>query len=293
MSRPVTRLGALALAVTLALASPPSEAIAPVLMLLIKKIAQQAAKSMIKDALLSGLSGMGCKGIALANALEAFDLRRGPGGLGGMLGGMPKMPAGMAMPSMPAGMSMPTMPLGMAMPNMPAGLGMAMAGGLGQGAIPADIAAKMGAMMPNGGQLPTGMALDPDQMAMMARMQQSMSQPLSPTETLATIDELSDLGFLPKAMQTELKECMLFLPASIPALGMGMGMLKPRIPQLRQARAEMQALSLAEQDEVAAALVQEMKPLSSEERVALLESLDSGFFPPRVSQGVKTGLAAR
>ena len=60
------------------------------------------------------------------------------------------------------------------------------------------------------------------------------------------------------------KECMVLVPATVPALGMGMGMLKPMIPQLRQARAEMRALSPAEQ------------------RSALLENLDSGFFPPRV-----------
>ena len=32
---------------------------------------------MLKDMLLSGLRDMGCKGIALANALEALDLRKG------------------------------------------------------------------------------------------------------------------------------------------------------------------------------------------------------------------------
>ena len=62
------------------------------------------------------------------------------------------------------------------------------------------------------------------------------------------------------------KECMVLVPATLPALGMGMGMgmLKTMIPQLRQARAEMRALSPAVQ------------------RLALLENLDSGFFPPRV-----------
>jgi hypothetical protein len=124
-------------------------------------------------------------------------------------------------------------------------------------------------------------------------MQQAMSEPLSPPETLATMDELFELGFLPKAMQTELKECMVLVPATIPALGMGMGMLKPMIPQLRQARAELQALSPAEQDEVADMLAQEMQSLPAEQGTALRETIDSGFFPPRVSEGVKTRLAAK
>ena len=264
MTRRMFRVGSLALAAALALASPPSEAIAPVLLLLIKQIAQDAAKSMIKDALLSGLSGMGCKGIALANALQAFDLRSAAGGAGGMMG----MRGGM--------------------PNLPAGIGLGLGGGM-----PPEMAAKMDALMPNAGQLPPGMALAPDQMAMMARMQQAMGQPLSPPETLATIDELFDLGFLPKAIQTEFKECMVLVPASIPALGMGMGMMKPMIPQLRQAREQVRALSPQEQDEVAAALVEQIKPLPADERASLLEYLDSGFFPLRIVAAAKEGAAAR
>lgn len=296
MNKRAARFGVLTLAVAVAWAPAPSEAIAPALLLLVKQAVKQAATTMIKDALLSSLSGMGCKGIALANALEAFDLRSAAGGTGGMLGGLPKMPPGMTMPNLPAGMSMPGMPAGMGLPQLPGGMAMpnlpgAMGlPGLPQG-IPADVAAKMRAMVPNNaGQLPPGLALDPDQMAMMAQMQQAMSQPLSPPETLATLDELFELGFLPKAIQAELKECMVVLPATLPALGMGLGMLKPMIPQLRQARAELHALSPAEQDEVAAALLQEIKALPADQRAALVEHLDSGFFPPRVSAGVKVGL---
>ncbi len=242
----------LALIAALALAPPPSEAIAPVLLLFIKQIAQQAATSMIKDTMLSALSGMGCKGIALANALQGFDLRRAAGA-SPALGGMPRMPAGMA--------------------------------------IPPEMMAQMRAMMPNANQLPPG--LDADQAALMAQVLGSMGQPLSPAETLATIDELFDLGFMPRAAQSEFKQCMLLLPETIPALGMGMGMLKPMIPQLQQARREMNALSPAEQDEVAVALAQEIRPLPAEQRAAALEYFESGFFPARIARGVKAGLGAR
>ena len=287
MNRHVARLAALLLAATLAVAPAPGAAIAPVLLLMIKEIAKQAAQSMIKDALLSSLSGLGCKGIALQNALALFDLRGAAGGAGGMLAGMPKMPAGMAMPTLPAGMTMPSMP------GMPAGAGFA-AGALQQGAgVPPEMEAKMRALMPGAGQMPPGMAMDADQMAMMAGVMQAMSRPLSPGETLATIDELFALGFLPKAMQTELKECMVLVPAAAPALGMGMGMLKPILPKLQQARAELYALPPQEQDEVAAALVQQMKPLAPDERAALLEHIESGFFPPRIAAGVKAATAGR
>jgi hypothetical protein len=257
------------------------------LLFMVKQIAQQAATSMIKDALLSSLDGMGCKGIALSNALAALDMRGG--GAGALLGGMPKLPAMPNMPGMPNMAGIPGMP---GMPTLPGGVGMPV-GGLTQGmAIPPEMAAKMGAMMPGVGQLPPGMGLGPEQMAMMAQVQRSMSEPLSPAETLATIDELFELGFLPKSIQGEFKECMVLVPATIPALGMGMGMMKPMIPQLRQARDEMRALSPSEQDEIATVLAQELRALPADQRAALLEHLDSGFFPPRVAQGAKAGLAA-
>ena len=150
------------------------------------------------------------------------------------------------------------------------------------GAVPPEAAAMMAqltAMMPPGMAPPVGAPGAP-----------GLGPPLSPRETVATIDELTELGFLPKPMQSELKQCMTLVPAAVPALGMGMGMLKPVVPQLRQARAEMQALSPAEQDEVAAAFVQEARALSREERAAFAEHLDSGFFPPRIAATVKRHL---
>jgi hypothetical protein len=274
MIRPTRQARTIALAVALWL--PVSTfAIAPALLLFIKQMAQEAAMSMIKDTLLSGLSGMGCKGIALSNALAMLDRP-------GVPGGMPKLPAG-GMPGMPAG----------GLPGMPEG-GLPGLGGMPtMTGMPPEMMAKMSAMLPGGGQLPPGMAMDPDQIATIARMQQAMNQPLAVPETLATIDELFELGFMPPAIQTEFKQCMLLVPATIPALGMGMGLLKPMIPQLRQARDEMRALSPAEQDELAAALAQELKALPADERAALVEQLDAGFFPARVGQGVKARLSGR
>ena len=148
-------------------------------------------------------------------------------------------------------------------------------------------------LMPSASELPAGAGPGPDQRATLANLQQSMSQPLSPPETIATIDELADLGFLPKSVQGELKQCMVVLPTSIPALGMAMGMLKPVVPQLRQAQAGLQALSPAELDEVAAALAAQIAPLPAEQRAEFTEFLGSGFFPPRVVTGAKARLAAK
>ena len=288
MSTRVARFSALALAGAMALVPAPSEAIAPLLLVVLRQIAQDAAKSMLKDMLLSSLRDTGCKGMALADALEGVDLRSAASGAGRRLGGgMPALPAGMAMPNLAGAMG--------GGPKLPAGLGMATGGGLPQG-IPADVAAKMSSMFPGVsgmGQLPAGMALDPDQMAGLASIQQAMSQPLSPPETLATIDALFEVGFLPQAMHAELKQCMLLVPAATQALGMGMAMLKPMIAQLRQAREELHALPAAEQDEVAAALAQDLKALPASERTAAIEYFDSGFFPKRVSEGVKARLAGR
>ncbi len=256
---------ALTLAVALALLPVTSNALAPALLFMVKQIAQQAATSMIKNALLSSLAGMGCKGIALTNAINTLDVRKG-GGLAGV-GAVPGMPAGMSMPGMPGA----------------AGLG-------GAGALPPDLEGAMRDRMPSVDRLPAGAINDPRQAAMMARVQQSMAQPLTLPETLATIDDMTALGFFPQAMQAEFKECLQLVPASVPAVGMAMGILKPMIPQLRQAREQMHALSPAEQDEVAAALVQEVQPMPAAQRTAFVEHLDSGFFPERIAAAVKRKL---
>lgn len=245
-----TRTMALAIALLMPL---PTLALAPGLLLFVKQLVQDAVATMVRDTLLSGLAGMGCKGIALSNALAGLD----PRGAAGVMG---KLPAG-------------------GMPKL--------------ADMPPEMVAQMKAMMPGAGQLPADMALDPEMAAALARMQQTMHEPLSVPETLATIDTLFELGFLPAAVQSEFKQCMVLVPATIPALGMGMGLLKPMIPQLQQARAELHALGPAEQDEVAAALAQEMRALPAEQRAALLEHVESSFFPARIGEGVKARLVGR
>lgn len=283
-----------ATAIALALVPAPSNAIAPVILALAKQFVQQALQSTLKDMLLGSLRDSGCKGIALANALSALDMRSAGMSLPA---GMPSLPGGAAGLALPqaggalAGGASGMLPGGMAgmLPGGMAGMAGMLPGGAGAlgGVDPAVMAAMMERMAPGGvAGLP---AMDP---ALMAQAQQLMGQPpLSPTETLATIDELGELGFLPPAMRAELKECMVVLPQTAAALGMGM--LKPMLPQLREARTEMQALSPSEQDELAAAMASELKSISGDDRKLFLEQLGSGFFPPRVAEGVRQWLGRR
>jgi hypothetical protein len=228
-----------------------SAALSPAVALMIKQIVQDAVTTSLKDILLGSLRDMGCKGIALSNGLAALDARGGgAAALRGMAGGLPGLPG--------AGGAMPTS----GMPGM------------------ADLAR----------MLPPGTALPPEQAAMLAQMQRAMAQPLSPAQTLATMDEMVELGLLPRPIQAEMKECMVLLPQTASALGMGMGLLQPMLPELRAAREQMRALPPAEQEEMAALMAQELKAVPAAERALFLEQIDAGFFPPAVAAGVKARL---
>jgi hypothetical protein len=219
---------------------------------LIKQFVQEAVTSSLKDMLIGSLRDMGCKGIALGNALTALDARGGAAGLRGMAGmqGMAGMPDMANLPNVPG------------MPSM-------------------------------ANMLPPGTALPPEQAAMLAQLQGAMARPLTPAQTLVAMDELTELGLLPRPVQAEMKECMTLLPQTAPALGAAMGMLQPMLPQLREARDQMRALSPAEQDEFAATMAQELKAVPADERQPFMEQLDAGFFPPAVAAGVKARLGVK
>jgi len=246
------------LAATLLLVPLQGQALAPVVAAMIKQIVQQSLTSGLKDMLLGSVRDLGCKGIALSNALTALDARGGAVTLRGMAGGMPAV-TGMAGMAGMAGM--PTMPGMPAMTGLPT--------------------------------LPAGTALPPEQAEMLAQVQRAMAQPLSPSQTLGAMDEMAELGLLPRTVQTELKECMVLLPQTAPMLGMAMGMLAPVLPKLRDAREQMRALSPAEQDEVAATMAQELQAVPADERKQFVEQLDAGFFPPAVAAGVKIRLGVK
>ena len=143
----------------------------------------------------------------------------------------------------------------------------------GMGGMPPEMAAQMAGMMAGGG-------LDAEQSASVAELQRLMGAPLSPLETIATINEMSELGLLSAAISTELKECLLLLPQSAP--GMAMGMMKPMLSQIREARDEMRTLLPTEQDELAASLAEEFDKVPAADRKRMLTEWGGGLFPPRV-----------
>ena len=272
MKTPAVRSALTTVAITLALVATPSQAIAPLLALLGKQLLQDMVMTTAKSMLMNSLRGTGCKGTALANALDSFGSLKG-GGLGA-LRGLPGAAGVGGIPAMPA---MPGMP---AVPGMAGMTGMTGMGGMsGMSGMPPDMAAQMTGVV--AGRMPGG-GLDAEQSASIAELQQLMGAPLSPLETIATIDEMSEIGLLSAAMRTELKECLLLLPQSAPAMGMAMGMMKPMLPKFREARDEMRALSPVEQDELAASLAEEFDKVPAADRKRMLTELGGGLFPPRV-----------
>ena len=75
---------------------------------------------------------------------------------------------------------------------------------------------------------------------------------------------------------------MLVLPQSAPAMSMAMLMMKPMLPQMREARREMQALKPAEQEELAASLALELDQFPAGQRKRMLAELGGGLLPARV-----------
>jgi hypothetical protein len=196
------------------------------------------------------------------------------------------MPAGVGMPGMAGMAGMPGMAAAGAMPMLPGGLPSA-----GTAGVDPAVAGMLGGLATSGmASMPPGTGMDAEQMAMMQRMLASMGQPLSPPETLAAIDQLGEIGLMPPQMLTEMKECMVLLPQSAPALGMAMGMFKPVLPQLREARQQMHALPPGDQDELAATLAHELQSVSADDRKAFVDSLSGGFFPSSVVDGLKVQL---
>lgn len=284
---------ATALAAAVLMGGAPVHAVLPLIAGLGKQIVQHMLIDGVKSQLMGSLSGMGCKGAALASVLA--------GGKGALMPGLP----GAAMPpGMPSGMSMPA---GMPMPGALPGAGEARSipaarGGVGilnapPGTDPRtmDMSHLMAmAQQQMGGR---GMAtMTPEQMAQvnasMAAMQQAMAQPLSRSETLEVFDELAALGVMTPAMQSEVHDCVTLAPPSVTAsLGMSGAMVKNMmLPQLRAAHERMANLQPEEREQLANEIAQAMKDASPADRKAFQEGFGTGFFPPDVVSAVKAQL---
>lgn len=230
----------------------------------------------IKSQLIGSLGDMGCKGAALASVLSSTT-----GGGSGLAGGVAALSGGM--PGMPAGL--PGMPVAGAMTIAP-------------GALGAMGSPQMMAMLEQFSARGTGAmpAMSPEQAAQMqagmVAMQQAMAQPLSRSETLAVFDELAELGVMTPAMRSEVRDCvMLAPPSSSAALGMSGSMVKNMVlPPLRDARAQMAALTPEQREQLAGEIAQALAEASPEDRKAFQEGFAAGFFPPDVVDAVKAKL---
>jgi hypothetical protein len=69
--------------------------------------------------------------------------------------------------------------------------------------------------------------------------------------------------------------------------------MKPMLPQLREAREQMRALSPEEQDEMVTMLGQEFDKVSPDDRKAMLGEIGNGLFPPRVVEGLNRRYAIK
>ena len=255
MSRPI-RLAVVACA-ALIFAWPAGAAL-PVA-LLGKQILKQMIIDTVKGQLMGSLANMGCKGAALAGAISTLDVARARpmdavrGALPGMVGGTP-------------------------------GMGMTM--------DPAQLSALMAQMQ----TMPGMPAMTPEQAQQMqqglAMVQSAMANPLSRAETLAVFDELAALGLMSEAMKSEARDCLtLAPPGSERGVGMAGAMIKQTVlPALRDAKAQMAALSPDEQDQLVAVMTEELRNAAPEDRKSFFEGIGAGFFPPGVVERVKVGV---
>ena len=243
----------------------------------------------IKSQLIGSLGDMGCKGAALASVLSSTT-----GGGSGLAGGVAALSGGI--PGMPAGLPGLTgaMPPAGGMPGMPVAGAMTIA----PGALGAMGSPQMMAMLEQFSARGTGAmpAMSPEHAAQMqagmVAMQQAMAQPLSRSETLAVFDELAELGVMTPAMRSEVRDCvMLAPPSSSAALGMSGSMVKNMVlPPLRDARAQMAALTPEQREQLAGEIAQALAEASPEDRKAFQEGFAAGFFPPDVVDAVKAKL---
>jgi hypothetical protein len=269
------------LVLALLIRATPGSAVVTVIASLGKEILQNVVFGSVKNEFIGSLSGMGCKGAALAGLISTASSARG-----GLPGAM--IPGG----QLPSAGGM--------------GMGAARAGGVPSGAMPMI---GMGAMDPvmmsqmaklqqqMGGAMPGRPAMSPEQMAKMqeamATMQGAMAQPLSREETMAVFDELAFLGLLTEPMRAEARDCIALAPPGAgDSIGVAGAMLKTMVlPALRQAKERMAALSLEEQQQLADGMLEALNNASPGDRKAFLEGFGAGFFPPSVVEQVRAKVA--
>jgi hypothetical protein len=271
-----------------------------------KQIIQNMIMSEVKSHLIGTLARQGCKGaklIALFSEAERLNLTKT--GAAGLAGGM-MPPTGMARGGIPPGMpggipgAMPGGAGGGAALAPPSGMmGIGRGGGPGivsggqagfNGPSGPDLAALMARMQQQAGG--RGQQMTPEQLQqvsqMMGQMQQSMSHPLSRTETLEVFEQLKGMGMLPDDMYSEARDCIMLADESaLQGIGSTGAMFKSVVlPQLVEMKSKLAALPPEQREQLADQLSQALREATPSDRKAFREGLGKGFFPPEVIEKI-------
>lgn len=285
------------LALSIALFPLTSGAIFPVAMFG-KEILQNIIFGEVKNQMIGSLANMGCKGARLASVISSASagMNSGgglPGGMpGGGMGGMPGGGKG-GMPGGGPGGGM-AMPNGMKSPSKGVSLRAARTDGIPT-MTPEQAQAMMAHGMPDPAQIlqMMGQSVPPEQAAEMQQamsgLQESMSHPLSRTETIEVFDEMASLGVMTNEMRSEARDCILLAPpGSENAIGSSGAMIKNTVlPALRDARQQMNNLTPEEQSLLTDGLVDSLQHTSVRDRDLFLEGFGAGFFPAPVVESVR------
>jgi hypothetical protein len=236
-----------------------------------KQILQNLIFGSVKNELIGGLAGMGCKGAAIAGLAAAANAGGAAGAARSLTGG--RGPSGGPVAMRSAGGA-----------GMPPGMG-------GMGGMPAMDPAMMQKamemMQQQNGRMP------PEQQAMvqnaMAQMQGAMSQPLSREETKAVFDDMAEMGLLTAEMRDEAKDCITYAaPGAGDQLGAAGAIIKNTVlPAARDAKERMAAATPEEQKQLADGMVDALNSASAADRKAFLDGFGSGFFPAPVVEQVR------
>lgn len=260
--------------------APPAHAVLPLIAGIGKQIVQNMLLDGVKSQLMGSLSGMGCKGAAVASLVGAGGSRAG--GLSSLMPGLPggrSLPPGIAPPSganpdFGEAWAMRAVRGAPEIATLPAGAG----------PRSMDMSQTMALMQRQlGAHVPAGHQMTPEQMAQvnasMAGLQQAMAQPLSSAETIAVFDELAALGVMTPAMKSETSDCVQLAPPGADAsLGVTAALFKNMVlSQMRAARERLANLQPDGREMLVNEIANAMNDASPEDRQAFQEG-----FRPRV-----------
>lgn len=156
------------------------------------------------------------------------------------------------------------------------------AGGAGgRGGLPMPTMQDAGALAASLGQMP------PEQRALLAPL---LAAPPSREQMLATLDDMGRLG-MGEAEDLAFVRICIDTPGAAPMLALMLGPMRAAIDEMRQARAQLDAASPAERQEMVAQMAAELRSMDAEERQSALRAIGrADLLPAWLSEGVSAAL---